>query len=83
MQGTENTSANEWVNWIEEKTIITKADIAENNLSKQELNEEILSTNNSELRGKLSQIFGKINIKEIDPITVSKEREKLSFEKVN
>ncbi|UZO03910.1 uncharacterized protein OCT59_024310 [Rhizophagus irregularis] len=86
MQDTENANTNEWINWNEEKTIITKTDIAENAQfsSNKKLNEETLSTNNSELQGKLSQIFqhfDKINIKEIDPITVSKEREKLSFEK--
>ncbi|GBC22537.2 kinase-like domain-containing protein [Rhizophagus irregularis DAOM 181602=DAOM 197198] len=83
MQDTENTNTSEWINWIEEKTIITKPDIAENTQfsSEQGFNEETLTTNSSELQGKLSQIFDKINIEEIDPITVLKERDKLLFEK--
>ncbi|GBC22538.2 kinase-like domain-containing protein [Rhizophagus irregularis DAOM 181602=DAOM 197198] len=85
MSSDNKTNTNEWINRIEEKTIITKTDIAENTQfsSERGLNEEtLLTTNISELQGKLSQIFDKINIKEINPITVSKEREKLSFEKV-
>ncbi|EXX72270.1 uncharacterized protein OCT59_024313 [Rhizophagus irregularis] len=84
MSSDNKTNTNEWINRIEEKTIITKTDIAENTQfsSERGLNEEtLLTTNISELQGKLSQIFDKINIKEINPITVSKEREKLSFEK--
>jgi TPR repeat protein len=79
----QDTETSEWVNWIEEKTIIAKTDIAENTQfsSEQGLYEETLTTNSSELQGKLSQIFDKINIEEIDPITVLKERDKLLFEK--
>ncbi|UZO03879.1 uncharacterized protein OCT59_024280 [Rhizophagus irregularis] len=83
MQDTENMN-----NWFEEKTIITKTDIVENTQfsSNQEFNnEETLSINNSKLQVKSSQLiiqyFDKINLKEIDPITVLNKREKLSFEK--
>ncbi|RGB34705.1 hypothetical protein C1646_760209 [Rhizophagus diaphanus] len=77
MQDTENTNTCEWVNRIEEKTIAENTQFS----SEQGLDEETLSTNSSELQGKLSQIFDKINIEEIDPITVLKERDKLLFEK--
>ncbi|CAB4438136.1 unnamed protein product [Rhizophagus irregularis] len=85
MQDTEST--NEWINGVEEKRIVTKKDITENTQfsSKQELNNETsFRTNNSELQKELSQIiqyFDKINIKEIDPITVSNEQEKLLLKK--
>jgi hypothetical protein len=73
---------NEWVNCPEviKTDVITEKHHASN---KQELNEAFLSTNNSELQdlSQLIQNFNKINIKEIDPIALSNEREKLLFEK--
>ncbi|POG65700.1 kinase-like domain-containing protein, partial [Rhizophagus irregularis DAOM 181602=DAOM 197198] len=60
------------VDWL--KAIITKTDV----------NEIPSNTNNSESQEFISRIiqnFDKISLKEIDPITISNEREKLSFEK--
>ncbi|CAB4438140.1 unnamed protein product [Rhizophagus irregularis] len=77
IQDTENT--NEWINWIEEKKIVTKKDITE-----QEFDETTLKINNNSELQELSQYiqyFDKINIKEIDPITVSIKQEKLLSEK--
>jgi hypothetical protein len=71
---------NEWVNCPEiiKTDVITEKYHASN---KQELNEAFLSTNNSELQdlSQLIQNFNKINIKEIDPVALSNEREKLLF----
>ncbi|GBC07528.1 hypothetical protein RclHR1_07510004 [Rhizophagus clarus] len=68
------------------KVMITKKDVTENIefSSNQKLDEISLITDNSKSQGVISQLiqnFNKINIKEIDPITVSCKREKLSFEK--
>ncbi|EXX63636.1 uncharacterized protein OCT59_024335 [Rhizophagus irregularis] len=85
MQDTKNI--NKWINRIEEEKIITKKDITEISTqfsNKQELNETSLGINNLELQEELFQIiqyFDKINIKEIDPIIVSNEKEKLLFKK--
>ncbi|GET04623.1 kinase-like domain-containing protein [Rhizophagus clarus] len=65
------------------KVMITETDITENTCN-QKPNVVSLSTINSESRRELSQLiqnFNKINIKEIDPIVVSSERDKLLFEK--
>jgi hypothetical protein len=81
MQDTEYV--NEPVNWIK----IVKTDVITVNhqiSNKLELNNKAsLNVNNSELQEELSQLiqnFNKINIKEIDPIALSNEREKLLFE---
>ncbi|CAB4488390.1 unnamed protein product [Rhizophagus irregularis] len=84
IQDTENT--NEWINWIEEKKIVTKNDITENTQfsNKQEFDETTLKINNNSALQELSQYiqyFDKINIKEVDPITVSIKQEKLLSEK--
>ncbi|GBC22564.2 kinase-like domain-containing protein [Rhizophagus irregularis DAOM 181602=DAOM 197198] len=84
IQDTENT--NEWINWIEEKKIVTKNDITENTQfsNKQEFDETTLKINNNSELQELSQYiqyFDKINIKEVDPITVSIKQEKLLSEK--
>ncbi|PKK69082.1 kinase-like protein [Rhizophagus irregularis] len=66
------------VDWL--KAIVTKIDIT---IDQQFPSNQKLY-DNSESQGELSQFirnFGKINIKEIDPIAVSIEQEKLLFEK--
>ncbi|GBC22542.2 kinase-like domain-containing protein [Rhizophagus irregularis DAOM 181602=DAOM 197198] len=80
MQYTENT--NEWNNLIEEK-IITTTDITENVqfLSNKKFNDN--SESQQEESSQLIRCYNKINLKEINPITISNEREKLLFEKVH
>ncbi|GBB99030.1 hypothetical protein RclHR1_00340021 [Rhizophagus clarus] len=71
----ENTDCYKWI-----KESIVKEDIA----NKQELNLNMEVIDNLELQRELSQFihnFDKINIEEIDPIALSNEREKISFEK--
>ncbi|GBC06007.1 hypothetical protein RclHR1_06550011 [Rhizophagus clarus] len=69
------------VNSLKEIFIITDITECPRN---QELNETLLRSDNYESRKELSQIiknFDKINIKEIDPIAISIEQERISFEK--
>ncbi|PKK42740.1 hypothetical protein RhiirC2_804426, partial [Rhizophagus irregularis] len=57
------------VDWL--NGIITKIDINHHQISNKEINEACLSNNNSESQGDLSQLiqdFGRINIKEVDPM---------------
>jgi TPR repeat protein len=68
---------------ITETELITENPQLSNVSNEQEINETILSFNNSESQGELSKLiqnFNKINIKEIDPIAFSSEREKLLIE---
>ncbi|GBB99017.1 hypothetical protein RclHR1_00340008 [Rhizophagus clarus] len=72
------------VDWL--KATIAKAEIIVENpkfSNSQKLNiASFLSTNNLKSQGELSQLiqnFNKVNIREIDPIAVSNEREKFSF----
>ncbi|GBB99023.1 hypothetical protein RclHR1_00340014 [Rhizophagus clarus] len=73
------------INWIEES--IMKEDVTTENIqlsNDQKINEVSLSINKIKSQGALSQLiqnFDKINIKEIEPIALSNEREKLLFEK--
>jgi TPR repeat protein len=72
---------NEWDNLVE----ISKTEVIIENhqTSNKEFNEASLSAKNSESQEILSQLiqsFNKINIKEIDPIVMSNEQEKLLFE---
>uniref|UniRef100_U9UDI1 Uncharacterized protein n=1 Tax=Rhizophagus irregularis (strain DAOM 181602 / DAOM 197198 / MUCL 43194) TaxID=747089 RepID=U9UDI1_RHIID len=76
----QDTNTNECNNRIEEMIItITNISVNTQYLSNKKFD------NNSESQGELFQLnhqyFNKINLKEINPITISNEREKISFEK--
>src|SRR5690349_16554494 len=79
---------NELISWIDEKTIIPKKDIIENtqlsSFNQEIINETSLNIKHSESQRESHQFiqhFIKINIKEIAPVEVSDEQEKLPFER--